>query len=124
MLDITYEEYRQSGGQLDEATFQRVLPDAQYTVSMFTLGRSEEPPENMQKRVKDCLCAMVDLRQGYRESEELLPRGIGSTNNAGLSVSRSVRNGSTAEADEQQDYDALCRKYLTRPVNLMYRGIG
>ena len=62
MLDITYEEYRQSGGQLDEATFQRVLPDAQYTVSMFTLGRSEEPPENMQKRVKDCLCAMVDLR--------------------------------------------------------------
>lgn len=124
MLGITYEEYGQGGGQLDEATFQRVLPDAQYTVSMFTLGRSEEPPESMKERVKACLCAMVDLRHNYRESEELLPHGIGSVNNDGLSVSRSARNGSTAEADEQQDYDALCRKYLTRPVNLMYRGIG
>lgn len=124
-LTVTYQEYRDYGGRLSEDTFESLLNDAVYTVSSLTFARSESPPKAMRDRVRRCICEVVDVKHSYFQADTMLPRGIGSINNDGYSISRSARNSSSAaETTEQQDYETVCRKYLLVPENLMYAGVG
>ena len=116
--DYTYYA-RDYGGELPENEFRRYVKRAGYTASHCTLGRSENPPEEMEERVRDCICALTDAGYSYNKSAEMLPPGIGSVSNDGYSVSR----GTETAGDEYREYEAICRKYLLAPVNLMAAGV-
>lgn len=116
----TYIEYQMYGGKLSESIFRNLITKAVRTVSAMTLGRSEKPPKSMEDRVKQCICEIVEIKSFYSQRDEILPRGIQSVTNDRLSVSRST----SGESGEQSDCEEVCRIYLTRPLNLMYRGIG
>ena len=118
-----YDYYTTHGGKLSGTEFAACVRDAEYTVSFLTLGRSEDPPESMITRVKDCICAVVDAMHGYRQSNSLLPPGVASINNDGYSVTRNA-DGIQSDNAEVRDYIAICKKYLTLPCNLMYMGVG
>jgi hypothetical protein len=117
-----HDYYTEHGGKLSNEEFAALVRDAEYTVSFLTLGRSEDPPESMITRVKDCICAVVDAMHGYRQTDNLLPAGVASINNDGYSVTRNV-DGIQSDNAEFRDYIAICKKYLTIPYNLMYMGV-
>ena len=122
MCIVDHDYYVGKGGKLSLEEFTALLKDAVYTVDYITFGRIQNPPGSMVERVKDCICAVIDEMHREQQTADLLPRGIASINNDGYSVSRgaeSVHGGDAA----QSAYIAICRKYLTRPVNLLYTGV-
>lgn len=117
-----YEYYLTNGGKLSNTEFCAIVKDAAYTVSFLTLGRSEDPPDSMAARVKDCICAVVDAMHEYRQADAMLPPGVASVNNDGYSVTRGA-DGIRSDSAEINGYIAICVKYLSFPYNLMYMGV-
>lgn len=118
-----YEDYLEYGGKLSPEEFAAVFREASYTVSALTFSRSENPPEIMRKRVRDCVCEIVDLLHSYKKAAAAIPSGINSISNAGYSVTRGAGSDASAEINKSKDCEAICRKYLLSPVNLMYSGV-
>lgn len=115
-----YAFYTQNGGKLSGADWAAVAGDAQAEILSQTNGRAATAPAVMQDAVKRCECALADVIAAYKAGAALLPKGVGSINNDGYSVSMGsgAANPQQAEARERR---AICARYLQTPVNLMCR---
>lgn len=114
MVDYTF--YRgKYKGKLPQDEFISLVDNATFIVSAMTFIRSENPPEIMKEHVKLCICEIIDAESSYKASESLIPKGTKNISNDGYSVS----NLNKTEKEKQKDYQAICRKYLLMPVNLM-----
>lgn len=119
-----YAFYVGQGGRLSEEVYMAHVEDAAAEIISQTSGRAVHAPAIMERAVKLCECALVDLIASYRAADSLLPRGVSSINNDGFSVSMSTAGGASRGArEEAKERRAVCQRYLQIPVNLMYRGI-
>lgn len=124
----TWEYYHDTyNGKLSEGEYRRMAIQAAAEIDLRTLGRAQEAPAEMAAALQNCECELVDAMHGFDEAHEILPVGIQSINNDGYSVSAGSSNAAGAATSRLQSEDtvlrAICIKYLTRPVNLMYLGV-
>ena len=121
--DYYHSEYH---GTLAEGDYTRMAIQAYGEINRRTFGRAKSAPADMADALRDCECELVDALASFAQSYALLPKGINSINNDGLSVSTSYGSSNTdsREAGEQAEIRDICQKYLLFPVNLMYAGVA
>lgn len=117
----TWDFYKNTyDGQLTQEQHNRNAIKAMAQIDLLTMQRAADARDSMAERLALCECELVDAMQSFANRYELLPKGIASVNTDGLAISAA----STQETDrERQEYSHICMKYLTRPFNLMYRGM-
>lgn len=101
---LTYAEYKQLGGSLDEVPFNLLELEARGKVDVRTLGRLKELP-NQITEVKACIFRLIKVMDKNDTSKV---QNITSENTDGYSVSY----GTTSNADELKQYDDIIRDYL------------
>lgn len=113
-------------GTLSETEYARMAIQAAGEINRRTFGRAKTAPADMADALRDCECELVDALASFAKSYALLPKGINSINNDGLSVSTSYGSSKTdsREAGERAEIRGICQKYLLFPVNLMYAGVS
>ena len=113
---LTYEEYKDMGGSLDESQFNRYAVEASYKIREATFGRIKKPSD----AVKDCMMRLVDL---CKESDPSTER-VSSFSHDGLNQTfqRSTQDEVKRKTRE------IIRSYLINEVAedgtpLMYCGV-
>ncbi len=107
-------------GTQGETEYARLALWAAGEINSRTFCRSLSAPASMAGALRDCECELVDAMAAHKAADSLLPTGISSINNDGLSVSAGPADRKAAQSAEVQD---ICRKHLLRPVNLLYAGV-
>ena len=111
-------------GSMTAQEFERWSARASLEIDRATQGRAAAAPESMRDALALCCCELADTM--LQQDEAAIATGGG--NVAGESVDGySVTYRGGAETGSLQDTaDAarlhICRKYLCRPVNLLYTG--
>ena len=112
-------------GSMTAQEFERWSARASLEIDRATQGRAAAAPESMRDALAQCCCELADVMMQQDEAD----RATGGGTVAGESVDGySVTYRGGAETGSLQDAaDAarlhICRKYLCRPVNLMYTGV-
>ena len=140
---LTYEQYIQYGGTLDESAFDMYEFEAAFKIDYYTFNRLKKDlgfdgqSENVKEAVKRCEYRLIDLMQmrdvanavsGEGESGSSVIAGFASQSNDGVSISYNVLSASEASANAQTEIDGTIRMYLGFCRNslgqrLLYRGI-
>lgn len=118
--DYYHNRYR---GKLRDADYTPAAIQAAAEIDDQTLGRAATAPAAMAEALQNCECVLVDAIHSLGESQAALPIGIQSINNDGIQVTAASAGNLSRQQLEQEALRNICRKYLTRPVNLMYRGV-
>ena len=101
---LTYAEYRQLGGSLDEVPFNLLELRARRKVDERTLGRLKDLPSQITE-VKACIFRLVEV---MNNKDTQKANNISSENTDGYSVSY----GTTLSTEENKQYDDIIRDYL------------
>ena len=112
-------------GKQDEAAFTAAVDDAYAEIMSRTSGAAATAPAGMADAVKRSVCAVADILIDYRRATELLPRGVATISNDGLTVATGgamVTVQSPVQA-RNEEIAEVCARYLQYPVNLMSRWI-
>lgn len=147
---LTYEEYTEYGGTLDETTFQDLEYDAESTINWYTFNRLKKPEwkdllevkEDEDNPIKRCMYQLIRLKQIELEllsaSTGGVGAGVGWTKEAGITqesndgVSVSYNTLSSGElmlyANGTKSKGELVQRYLSGVINdlgrnILYRGI-
>ena len=142
---LTYDEYTEYGGTLDETAFQDLEFDAESTINWYTFNRLKRPEWASAletEELKRCMYQLIRLKQ--MEDEMLASSGMGAgvgvgwTKEAGVTsqsndgVSTSYNTLSTGDLMAYlgggKSKEDLVQRYLNSVVNdlgrnLLYRGI-
>lgn len=139
MAYLSYEEYLEYGGTLDETTFDEYLFEAESRIDWYTFGRLQNvPDEDIDVKVKRCAFYLIKLIQNARTAQAVPTAdgesttgsqvGIMSQSNDGVSityVAMSAHEILNRFDDEVRDCiqrylqgvrDALGRKVLYRGI--------
>lgn len=135
---ITFEEYQDYGGTLDEPTFNSIYYDVQIKIDYYTFNRLVNDTVFTEK-VKRCIVKLISLLNIFNEYQktitDLKHPVVASASNDGVSMSYGGYLGNTTPNDlntvqEQLDKDILntIKQYLYGEKNqagevLLYRGI-
>ena len=133
---LTYEEYQNMGGALDEATFDDLEFEAEALVNWYTFNRlknDKQFPEEL-KRLMKYLINMAAFKNnmiaasGDGQAESSVGRTIASQSNDGVSISYNVLNAKDLVEDIKADSADAINKYLQGVMNeagqlLLYRGV-
>lgn len=101
---LTYAEYKQLGGKLDEVPFNLLELRARKKVDDRTLGRLKNIT-NQITEVKACIFRLIEVMSN---NDEKKVNNITSENTDGYSVSY----GSVTSVEETKQYDDIIRDYL------------
>lgn len=131
---LTYEEYLNMGGTLDEAAFDNYLIDSEMLIDWYTFNRLHEETE-IPERVKQCVFKLISLA-GMKSKSLVLGREVDGTGNAsvsaqsndGVSISYNTLSASQALDLIKLESGQIVKQYLNGVVNsvgrkLLYRGI-
>ena len=135
---ITYTEYREYGGTLDESTFNSLYYDAQIKIDYYTFNRLKNDTK-FGVKIKLCLIKILSLLNNYNEYEKVVTNlntpVISSQSNDGVSVSYGGYLGNTSPQDIDNiskkldtDIKTVIKQYLDGELNqkgeaLLYRGV-
>lgn len=135
---ITFEEYQNYEGTLDEPTFNSIYYDAQAKLDYHTFNRLAKDSEFTEK-VKRCLARIISLINTFEEYRKAITDiknpVIASASNDGVSMSYGGYLGNTTPNDlknvEKQldkDIQKAIKQYLYQEKNqqgevLLYRGV-
>ena len=138
MMYITYDEYKEYGGTLNESTFNSLYYDAQIKIDYYTFNRLKNDTK-FSVKIKLCITKIISLLNTYNEYQKLVTDVnkpvISSQSNDGVSVSYGGYLGNTSPQDidtisKKLDVDikAVIQQYLDSEVNqtgqlLLYRGV-
>lgn len=116
---ITYEQYRDLGGGLDEAAFNIYGYEAEAKVNAKTHGRID--PQNVTEPVKRCIARLASIMA----QADISTDKVTSWSNDG--VSESIKDVSVQEYNDKMD--GIIRDYLANEVDangvpLLYLGVG
>ena len=140
---LTYEQYKEYGGALDESAFNMYEFEAASRIDYYTFNRLkkdagfDEQSEEVKEAVYRCEYRLIDLMQtrdtanavsGEGEDESSTVAGIASQSNDGVSISYNVLSASEASANAQAEIGNTIKMYLSSCRNslglrLLYRGI-
>lgn len=132
---LTYEEYRQYGGTLDETTFTDYCFEAEAQVNWYTFNRLKKM-ETVDENVKQCVYQLIkriqsvnDFQTGGNNSNSAsVTANIASQSNDGVSISYNVLNASDCVSMIKDDIKRIIRICLqdvkdSLGRSVLYRGI-
>lgn len=141
---LTYNEYADYGGALDEAAFEMYEFEASSKIDYYTFDRLKKgdgfgsQSDEVKEAVKRCIYRLISLMQLRDESSVIsgdtegesstATAGIASQSNDGVSISYNVLSASEANKNAQSEIDKVIKIYLSSCRNslgqkLLYRGI-
>lgn len=138
---LTYDEYLDYGGTLDETAFNDIELDAEGYVDWYTFNRLQDEDENnIPERVKKCMYQIIKLIQrtmGYDDAgntgstasgTDESDKGVLRQSNDGVSISYNILSAKDAIELAKKDIDNSINRYLQGVRNslgrkLLYRGI-
>ena len=135
MMYLTYEEYQNMGGTLDQTTFNDLEFEARCKVDYWTFGRlkkEEVLPEELQRCMYRLIKLITEAQQASsidgQGGESGSVAGIGSMSNDGVSISYNVLNAKDAVELASKEMDDCIRQYLADVKNslgqkVLYRGL-
>ena len=113
---ITYDEYKNMGGSLDETAFYKYVYKAGAKIKAETHGRITTPGE----AVKQCQKELINL---YSKADITQPR-VSSFSHDGLSQNIAVPTAEEyLDKIEETVYDYLGHEYDDNGIPLLYRGV-
>ena len=132
---LSYEEYQNMGGTLDETTFNDLEFEAECKVNYWTFNRLKKEeiyPEELQR----CMYKLIGLIQQVQQasapsgdaSTGSVSAGIASMSNDGVSESYNVMSAADAVEQASAQIDGCIRQYLADVKNslgqkVLYRGL-
>lgn len=133
---LTYEEYQNMGGTLDETTFTDLEFEARCKVDWWTFNRLKNE-ETYPEEVQRCMYKLIKIIQQVQEASALdgegsesggSSAGIASMSNDGVSTSYNVLSASQAVELASKQLDDCIRQYLSDVKNslgqkVLYRGL-
>ena len=131
---LTYEEYLNMGGTLDEAAFDNYLLDAEMLIDWYTFNRLEHETV-IPEKVKKCVYKLISLEdmksKAFVLGREVNGEGnasVASQSNDGVSISYNTISASQALDLIKSDAENIIKQYLNGVVKslgrkLLYRGI-
>jgi len=132
---LTFEEYTQFGGNLDETTFNNFEFKARSTIDWFTFNRLQKELE-YPEAVKRCMYELIRLAEIQEQAGavsaaaagDTMKAGIASQSNDGVSVSYNVLSAQAALENSQKQVHETIQQYLQGVKDslghkLLYRGV-
>lgn len=132
---LTYEEYQNMGGTLDESTFTGYEYEAEIMIDWYTFNRlhgETEYPEAV-KRCVYHLISLLDLKAqaigtGAEENSNDGGKTIASQSNDGVSISYNIMSASELATLAKEEMGNSIQRYLNGVMNslgrkLLYRGL-
>ena len=135
---VSYPEYKELGGTLEESTFNSLVYEAQVKVDYYTFNRLKKDTV-ISEAVKRCIIKILDALHTFNQYEKMVTDVnnpiISSQSNDGVSISYGGYLGSTTPADIntlseklEKDIKAITHQYLQGETNedgqlLLYRGV-
>lgn len=132
---LTFEEYTQFGGNLDETTFNNFEFKARSTIDWFTFNRLQKELE-YPEAVKRCMYELIRLAEIQEQAGavsaatagDTIKAGIASQSNDGVSVSYNVLSAQAALENSQKQVHETIQQYLQGVKDslghkLLYRGV-
>lgn len=133
---LTFTEYQNMGGTLDESAFSDLEFEARVKVDYWTFGRLKNE-ETYPEELKRCMYKLIQLIQeaqaasvldGEGDGSQGSAAGISSMSNDGVSVSYNVLSASQAVEMASRDMEICIRQYLADVKNslgrkVLYRGL-
>lgn len=135
---LTYAEYQNMGGTLEEATFDDLAYEAQTYIDWVTFRRLQEEGSDIPEAVKKCMYHIIKLIANKLAALQANPNGleehnsegagIESQSNDGVSISYNVISAKDIVATMQKEIDDTISRYLQGIRNnlgkkLLYRGL-
>lgn len=137
---LSYEDYKNMGGTLDETTFDDLAFEASTQIDWYTFGRlRSENYESLAKDVKKCMYHIIKLIRDEQlasslatDSEGDETNGTASTivsqSNDGVSISYNVLSASDAVENAKTKIEQSIKRYLAYVKNslgrkVLYRGV-
>lgn len=137
---LTYDEYSEMGGTLDETLFDTLLLDAQGYIDWYTFNRlwkEEWRTEDVMERVKICVYQLISLvaaKQNLITPQNTNAGGINvnaqvsTQSNDGVSTTYAVLSGELLFSHAKKEIEDTVNRYLNGIVNsvgrkLLYRGL-
>lgn len=137
MSYLTYEEYQEYGGTLDEATFDDLEFQAEVQIDWYTFNRLQND-EEVNDRVKKCVYMLIKLLQAKMVAS-VIPMQDGSTSsesqpgiiqqsNDGVSIMYNTRSADEVLKNSQAEISNCIKMYLQGVTNnlgrkVLWRGI-
>lgn len=134
MLYLTYDEYNQLGGDLDNSAFTEHEFSARKLIDRYTFNRLQKDTE-IPEDVKMCVYKLIKL---YTQQENALILGklengtsqpaVTSQSNDGVSISYNALNASQMLSEVSAQIPKILKTYLTgvknqAGKNLLYKGL-
>ena len=132
---LTYEEYQNMGGTLDETTFNDFNFEASAEVDWYTFCRLQKETE-LSEAVKRCVYAIIKMLQDKRQAmlvgqtsaDGQTAAGIASQSNDGVSVSFNTLSARDLVDMSKTEIEQTIQRYLQGVVNslgqkVLYRGV-
>jgi len=137
---LTYDEYQEMGGTLDETLFDTLLLDAQGYIDWYTFNRlwkEEWRTEDVMERVKICMYQLIGLVAA--KSNLITPQGqpsgginataqVSQQSNDGVSTTYAVFSAELLFSHAKKEIEDCINRYLSGIMNnagrkLLYRGL-
>ena len=134
---LTYDEFTEFGGTLDEATFNLLEFQAESEIDWYTFNRLQNEVE-LPDKVKQCMYFLIEMIYTKQAATSIpLQNGtttsgasasIASQSNDGVSISYNVVSASEIVEKYQDEIKSCIQKYLQGVKNslgrkILYRGI-
>lgn len=133
---LSYVEYQNMGGTLDEPTFNDLAFEAQAQIDWYTFSRLQNDIE-YPEAVKRCMYRLIKLIQDGQSASVVDPQstqesaihaGIASQSNDGVSISYNVLSASEVVANSKAEIEMCVKQYLQGVKNslgrkVLYRGL-
>ncbi len=133
---LTYEEYQNMGGALDETSFGNYEFRARSKVDWYTFNRLQKETE-YPEAVKRCVFAIisylvssdsVSATPSTSSSEGVVTAGVASQSNDGVSISYNILSAKDVVDNSQTQIKATVEEYLQGVTNslgqyVLYRGV-
>ena len=131
---LTFEEYQNMGGTLDELTFNDMEFEAECIVNWYTFNRLKKDAQYPDE-LKKCMKALIELIRTKSAvlgstGEETDPSNvqIASQSNDGVSISYNILSAADLMNDSDKEISTKIRFYLQDVTNslghkLLYRGV-
>ena len=132
---ITYDEYKNMGGGIDETTFNILEIQCEFVVNWYTFSRLSKDTTYPEK-VKQCMFLLIDLMHKQNKATSVdgsdttsgTSSAIASQSNDGVSVSYNVLSASQATDILKKQMENTIQQCLQGVTNslghkLLYRGI-
>ena len=133
---LSYSEYQEMGGTLDEATFNDYNFEATAKINWYTFNRLKNDT-NIPEEVKRCVYRLIKLIEdmnkaastdGTDENSAGMVAGIASQSNDGVSISYNTLSAKDMLETAQTQVETTIKQYLTYVTNelgkkVLYRGM-